>query len=301
MKPSKEFLSLPIVSLSEGQHIGYVKSLVIDAQAKALAALVIDPKGFFRDQRIIPYAKVVSVGADAITIDKGAYVEKSASLPEILSLIKEKLTIIGTRVITQSGKTLGVVEEYYVDPDTGKITQMEISGGKIEGFFSGKAILEADYVVTIGQDVIVAQKGCETSLMIADKGINDTFKSVLRSTSNLASGTGQAFGKIFSKKDKDKLKHSAKGKAKGKGKDAADGKAPLTPVIEGESVDPIQDPPAAKDENILSPAGDQPTEAAIIEESSPESPETFPAEQPPEACPELSQVAEAPSPKEPLG
>lgn len=301
MKPSKEFLSLPIVSLSEGQHIGYVKSLVIDSQAKALAALVIDPKGFFRDQRIIPYAKVVSVGADAITIDKGAYVEKSASLPEILSLIKEKLTIIGTRVITQSGKTLGVVEEYYVDPDTGKITQMEISGGKIEGFFSGKAILEADYVVTIGQDVIVAQKGCETSLMIADKGINDTFKSVIRSTSNLASGTGQAFGKIFSNKDKDKAKHSAKGKAKGKGKDTSDGKASLTPVIEGESMDPIQDPPAVKDEIILSSADNQPTQSAIIEASSPEAPEIFPAEQPPEAGPELSQVAEVPSTKEPLG
>lgn len=301
MKPSKEFLSLPIVSLSEGQHIGYVKSLVIDAQAKALAALVIDPKGFFRDQRIIPYAKVVSVGADAITIDKGAYVEKSASLPEILSLIKEKLTIIGTRVITQSGKTLGVVEEYYVDPDTGKITQMEISGGKIEGFFSGKAILEAEYVVTIGQDVIVAQKGCEASLMIADKGINDTFKSVLRSTSNLASGTGQAFGKIFTKKDKDKTKHAAKGKIKGKGKGTAEDSASPIPIIEGENMAPLQDPPAPGDENILSSANNQPIEAVIIKDSSPEVPETSPAEQPAEAGPELSQVAEAPSTKEPLG
>ncbi|AFL98588.1 hypothetical protein Desde_0094 [Desulfitobacterium dehalogenans ATCC 51507] len=291
MKPSKQFLSLPIVSLSEGQHIGYVKSLVIDSQSKALAALVIDPKGFFKDQRIIPYAKVVSVGADAITIDKGSYVEKSASLPEILSLIKEKLTIIGTRVITQSGKTLGVVEEFYVDPDTGKITQMEISGGKIEGFFSGKAILDADYVVTIGQDVIVAQKGCETSLMIADKGINDTFKSVFRSTSSLASGTGQAFGKMLSKnKNKDLSKHHTKGKHKGKGKN-----------IEAESVNPIQDPPASKDEDILSPPNNQQVDVAILDEPSPESPDAFPAEQSPEVNPEQSQVAEAPSTKEPVG
>ena len=129
MKPSRKFLSLPIISLSEGQHIGYVKGLVIDANTKSLAALIIDPKGFFKDQRIIPYGKVVSVGEDAITIDKGGHVEKSASLPEILSLIKEKLSIIGTRVITQSGKTLGIAEEYYIDPITGAITQIEISGG----------------------------------------------------------------------------------------------------------------------------------------------------------------------------
>lgn len=201
MKPSRKFLSLPIVSLSEGQHIGYVKSLVIDARTKSLAALVVDLKGFFKDQRIIPYSKVISVGEDAITIDKGAYVEKSASLPEILSLIKEKLSIIGTRVITQNGKTLGVAEEYYIDPETGRITQIQISGGKLEGLLNGKALLQAEYISTIGQDVIVTEKGSETHLVTADKGLSDSFKSLVHSTSHLASETTHSVGKYFKKKE----------------------------------------------------------------------------------------------------
>lgn len=295
MKPSKQFLSLPIVSLSEGQHIGYVKSLVIDSQSKALAALVIDPKGFFKDQRIIPYAKVVSVGEDAITIDKGAYVEKSASLPEILSLIKEKLTIIGTRVITQSGKTLGIVEEFYVDPETGKITQMEISGGKIEGLFSGKAMLDAEYVMTIGQDVIVAEKGCEANLMVADKGINDAFKSLLHSTSNLASGTTSTLGKLFSK---DKSKSKNKGKAKGKGKDMVDNGTAIIPVIEGENIEPLED--SSPSDSISSQDMD-PSTIALLDPSHPYS-EASTEEQIQEADQESSQVADqSPSTKEPLG
>lgn len=201
MKPSRKFLSLPIVSLSEGQHIGYVKSLVIDARTKSLAALVVDLKGFFKDQRIIPYSKVISVGEDAITIDKGAYVEKSASLPEILGLIKEKLSIIGTRVITQNGKTLGVAEEYYIDPETGRITQIQISGGKLEGLLNGKALLQAEYISTIGQDVIVTEKGSETYLVTADKGLSDSFKSLVHSTSHLASETTHSVGKYFKKKE----------------------------------------------------------------------------------------------------
>lgn len=213
MKPSKDFLSLPIVSLSEGQHIGYVKSLVVDSQSKSLAALVIDPKGFFKDQRIIPYSKVVSVGEDAITIDKGAYVEKSASLPEILQLIKERLSIIGTRIITQNGKTLGVVEEFFINPTNGQITQVEISGGKIEGFLSGKASLDAQYILTIGQDVIVAEQGSESHLLVADKGLNESLKSLFHSTTNLASGTSASLGKLF---NREKVKGRFKG---GKNKD----------------------------------------------------------------------------------
>ena len=72
VKASRKYLSLPIISLQEGQQIGYVKSLILDAGTKSLAAIVVDPKGLFKDQRIIPYSKVVSVGDDAITIDKEA-------------------------------------------------------------------------------------------------------------------------------------------------------------------------------------------------------------------------------------
>lgn len=201
MKPSRKYLSLPIISLQEGQQIGYVKSLILDAGAKSLAAIVVDPKGFFKDQRIIPYTKVVSVGDDAITIDKGIHVEKTSSLPELLDLVKEKLSIIGTKMVTETGKTLGTAEEYYVDPQTGKITQIEISGGKLEGFLNGKAWISAEYIITIGHDVIVAQKGSESALTVADKGLSDTLKNLIHSTSHLASETTHSIGSYF-KKDK---------------------------------------------------------------------------------------------------
>lgn len=199
MKPSRKYLSLPIISLQEGQQIGYVKSLILDAGTKALAAIVVDTKGFFKDQRIIPYSKVVSVGEDAITIDKESHVEKTSSLPELLELVKEKLTIIGTKMVTETGKTLGIAEEYYVDPETGKITQIEISGGKIEGFLSGKAWISAEYITTIGHDVIISQKGSENALRVADKGLSDSIKNLMHSTSHLASETTHTISSYFKK------------------------------------------------------------------------------------------------------
>ena len=199
MKPSRKYLSLPIISLQEGQQIGYVKSLILDAGTKALAAIVVDTKGFFKDQRIIPYSKVVSVGEDAITIDKESHVEKTSSLPELLDLVKEKLTIIGTKMVTETGKTLGIADEYYVDPNTGKITQIEISGGKIEGFLSGKAWISAEYIMTIGHDVIISQKGSENALTVADKGLSDSFKNLMHSTSHLASETTHSISSYFKK------------------------------------------------------------------------------------------------------
>ena len=203
MKASRKYLSLPIISLQEGQQIGYVKNLILDASTKSLAAIVVDPKGLFKDQRIIPYSKVVSVGDDAITIDKESHVEKTSNLPELLDLVKEKLTIIGTKMVTETGKTLGTAEEYYIDPKTGEITQIEISGGKLEGLFSGKAWIAAEYITTIGHDVIVAQKESENVLTVAEKGLSETFKNLIHSTSHLASETTHTISSYF-KKDKAK-------------------------------------------------------------------------------------------------
>lgn len=203
MKPSKKYLSLPIISLQEGQKIGYVKSLILDAAKKSLAAIVVDPKGLFKDQRIIPYSKVVSVGDDAITIDKVSHVEKTSNLPELLDMFKQKLSIIGTKIVTETGKTLGTADEYYVDPQTGEITQIEISGGKLEGILSGKAWISANCIITIGHDVIVAQKESENTLTVADKGLSETFKNLIYSTSHLASETTHTISNYL-KKDKTK-------------------------------------------------------------------------------------------------
>ncbi|OLN28181.1 PRC-barrel domain-containing protein [Desulfosporosinus metallidurans] len=197
MKPSRKYLSLPIISLQEGQQIGYVKAIILNASTKSLAAIVVDPKGFFKDQRIIPYSRVVSVGDDAITIDKESHVEKTSNLPELFDLVKEKLTIIGTKMVTETGKTLGTADEYYVEPQTGKITQIEISGGKLEGFLSGKALIAAEYIMTIGHDVIVTQKGSENALTVADKGLNDSFKNLVHSTTHLASETTHTISNYF--------------------------------------------------------------------------------------------------------
>lgn len=210
MKPSRKYLSLPIISLQEGQQIGYVKSLILNASTKSLAAIVVDTKGFFKDQRIIPYSRVVSVGEDAITIDKESHVEKTSSLPELLDLVKERLTIIGTKMVTETGKTLGIADEYYIDPTTGKITQIEISGGKIEGFLSGKAFISAECITTIGHDVIITQKGSEDSLTVANKGLNDSFKNLMHSTSNLASETTHSITSYFrNQKSEAEVLHAA--------------------------------------------------------------------------------------------
>ncbi|NLI93909.1 MAG: photosystem reaction center subunit H [Peptococcaceae bacterium] len=204
MLPSKKFISLPIISLKEGQQIGYVRNLVIDPRTKAVAALIVDPKGFFKEQRIIPFNKVVSIGENAITVSTESQAEKATNLPDILELLKEKTAIIGIKVITAAGKTLGIIEEFYIDSEDGSIACLEVSDGKIEGLFYGKARLRADDILTIGSDVVVVAKDCDERLEVLNKGISENFKSFLQVASNKAATKGQQLNDYWkNRKNKD--------------------------------------------------------------------------------------------------
>ncbi len=195
---------MPIISVKEGQQIGSVRGLIINPTNLEVAALLVDQKGLFKEQRVIPYSKVISVGDQAITIDKIASAEKVVNLPETISLVKDRIPIINAKVITENGKALGIVEEFDIDTTTGKIIGIEIASNFVSGLFKGRGFLASCHLVTMGKDVIIAVGGAEDSLTPVETGISETLKNVMDSTSTLWSSSLQ--------KTKDISKHLARGK-----------------------------------------------------------------------------------------
>ena len=178
---SHNFVAMPVFSLEDGEQIGTVKEVVIDKKNLEISALIIEPKGFFKEQKIIPYIKVKNVGSDAITIDRSTGATNPANLPNILSLMKNNNNIIGTKVITESGVTLGYIEEFIVDDTNGKIVAFELSG-KVSGLVGGKARLDASCAVTLGKDALITKSGSENELTVISPPIKDSIKSITNTT-----------------------------------------------------------------------------------------------------------------------
>lgn len=182
MKKSKRFSSLSVISLEEGQQIGTVKGLLVDPANKKIAALIIEQKGWFKEQRFIPYHKVHSVGNDAITIEKSSFVEKAGNLSEIVKLLKDRTSVTGAKMVAENGTVLGYVDEYYVDLETGAIAGLEFSGNLINSVINGKAFLDIAHVRTIGKDVtIITDEGLENIFKL-EGGLQETVKHIREST-----------------------------------------------------------------------------------------------------------------------
>jgi|GEM_PF-1112225 len=164
MRKSKALLSLPVVSLEEGHRVGFVRHLVINPQTLEIVALVVGERGLFKGQKIVPFSKVATIGDDAITVDRSNNAERPANLPQIVKFIKDGVNLLGTMVVGENGRELGHVVEFMVDPETGKIAALELSGKYIEGLFKGKVEIPVSEVRTIGRDAIIVRRGAETRM-----------------------------------------------------------------------------------------------------------------------------------------
>jgi len=196
MRKSCQYLSLPVVSLEEGKEIGRIKGLVVNPNSGEIAALLVQRGTLFAEQKVIPYPRVVSVGNNALTIQKISSAERLTSLPQILNLVKENVQLKGARVITEGGTALGYVTEFIIDPFTGKITAYEISGKGAEIFWKGRAVLPAEEVRTIGKDVLVVRQGAQESLQQGEGKLSESVKTIKNTTNRFVQKARQLHSKI---------------------------------------------------------------------------------------------------------
>lgn len=191
MRRSRRFISMPVISLEEGLKVGSVKGLVVDSSNKKVAALIIEQKGWFKEIKYIPYNKIRSVGDDAITVDRSAGAEKGSGLPDIIRLVKEKIEVNGSKLVSENGTVLGFVGEFFIDEESGKIGGLEFAGKYIDSVIRGRAYLDISFVRTIGKEVVViTAEGVENVLKL-DGGLQETVKTIKESTGQIWESTVQ--------------------------------------------------------------------------------------------------------------
>jgi uncharacterized protein YrrD len=152
MKKSIEISGLPIISISDGNQIGIVKSLVINPDKGSVDFLTIEHEDFQVSVKAIPFKKVVGIGEYAVTVESENAVIDLNEIPIANQLVNKKIKITNTRVMTRKGELLGEVQEYYVNQDTGQILGMELK------LSSREAVLSSEIVVTFGKDIIIVKE-----------------------------------------------------------------------------------------------------------------------------------------------
>ncbi|MBX0358878.1 PRC-barrel domain-containing protein [Halobacillus sp. Nhm2S1] len=150
MKKSVEIIGFPIISISAGEEIGKVKSIVINPEKGSVDFLTVEHEDWQVSVKAIPFQKIIGIGEYAITVESSHSILDLNEIPIANQLINKKVSITGARVMTRVGELVGEITEYYVNETNGQVISVDVSTAEQNNFE-----VSSEYIITYGENLII--------------------------------------------------------------------------------------------------------------------------------------------------
>ncbi len=111
-----------VVSRDSARDLGAVSRLLVDADRRRIAAVVV---GRGKRARLVEWAQVSSFGPDAVMVVGEASLRPPADDHERAGA-DGKLEMVGKRALTERGNELGTIEDVTFDAGTGALEMLQI-------------------------------------------------------------------------------------------------------------------------------------------------------------------------------
>jgi uncharacterized protein YrrD len=154
MKKSQDIIGLPVFSIIDGKEVGQVKDLVINPDEGAIEFLMVNSGNWYVGAQVLPFRSVAGIGQHAVTTESEGQLVNLNESANAAALLQRGIKVKGTKVLTRKGNLVGVISEYEVDENTGRIASLEFRN--LDGN-SGSGLIKAGQVLTYGKDVLVVE------------------------------------------------------------------------------------------------------------------------------------------------
>ena len=141
-----------VINQTTGDRIAPVRDVVLAADLREIAALVLGPGGLFSDELVVRWSTIISLG-DVIVVAGTTLLPTIKQDAEVAELRKLAVRITGVAVITATGDQLGTVSDIGFDA-RGRVLGYEISHGVLGGLI-GQRFLPSEQIQSVGKDAII--------------------------------------------------------------------------------------------------------------------------------------------------
>lgn len=133
-----------VLSRSSANEVGAVSHLLVDAQQRRIAAVVI---GRGKKAQVVDWAQLSGFGPDAVmVVDEGAL--RPPADDRERAAVEGKLDLVGKRALSERGNELGELDDVTFDPDTGTLEELLIGDRRVQ---AGSLLGCGSYAVVLDQ------------------------------------------------------------------------------------------------------------------------------------------------------
>ncbi|HEY0011179.1 MAG TPA: PRC-barrel domain-containing protein [Candidatus Paceibacterota bacterium] len=162
MYKGKDMIGKPVVNVATGEMIDKVRDVFFDAAERRVLGFLVDEGGLLASARVLPFASADVIGPDGILVSTDAAIVRASEAPHGTNILNENNVVVGTKIMTEDGKDLGTINDFFFEETTGAIEGYEVTGGLFADAVSGKSYLPSPLSFRIGRDVAFVPAETET-------------------------------------------------------------------------------------------------------------------------------------------
>jgi uncharacterized protein YrrD len=168
-----------VIDMDAAERLGRIKEIIVQHDGERVAGFVIvrgeTIVGTGGTRRMIPASALHSIGPDAVTVRGSAVKERLAELENLPRMSD----VIGHKMVTRSGRLLGLVDDMLINGADGTIVGFTVGEGvrnKLENIFSQQrsrihGYVRADADLHVGKELIVVP---DDALIEGELGAQET-------------------------------------------------------------------------------------------------------------------------------
>jgi uncharacterized protein YrrD len=202
MRKGKRVIGQPVMSFADGKRLDSVKDLLISEANDSIVALLVDEGGLLSSSRVVPTENVRSFGRDAVVIESSESIVSASADPEVKAILERKDTLLGKRVVSDLGQSLGTISDVYFDEGTGRLGGFEVSGGMFGDIARGTSYLAVDQIERMGPDVVFVRpetgEGLENQVGGVQGALQGAGDKLSEATSKVGDATSRGVGGLQS-------------------------------------------------------------------------------------------------------
>jgi uncharacterized protein YrrD len=175
-RTARQLMGMPVITLSGGRRIGVVHDVFYTPLEGALAGFTVrQPGGFLGQGRLflLRDEDVHSIGDHAVTVvGEDALTAATRRVKTIGG--QSGQSVLGKRLLTESGTYLGHVYDVAIDRASRKVVAYVVSRGRANDLMKGRSQVPVPHVVSVGADVVVVPDFVAADLEASIGGLTAT-------------------------------------------------------------------------------------------------------------------------------
>jgi uncharacterized protein YrrD len=162
MIKGSQLVGRAVIDMEAAERLGKVKEIIVQRDGERVAGFIVvhgeTIVGTGGTRRMVPASAVYSIGPDAMTV-RGSSMQELAELDNLPRMSD----IIGHKMVTESGRLLGVIDDVLINRADGTIVGFVVGEGvrsKLENIFNPQrprvhGYVRADADLHVGKELIV--------------------------------------------------------------------------------------------------------------------------------------------------